>query len=446
MKEKESVQKEVSKKDKGISQIQAHERRSWTSVAFIWVGTMICIPMLMVGGIFAEALTMPSILFVTVTGFAICCLLMVMGGIIGSDLGLNATMTSTHAFGMTGANFSMALVIFIAEAGWFAVQTATCATAFIALVELMGGSFPFWLACTIWGAVMAITAVYGVKWMSILNFAAVPLLVLLCGYGCFRAIHGSGWNAIAFAVTENTMELPAAVSTVIGLFALGATCNSDYTRYCRSRGDVVKATILGVLPAAVFMIMVGSVLALGTGNYDVTGMFAGLGLPLLAMLVLILATWTTNTGNAYMSGLAACKIFSVKDKDRPKATLAVGVLGIVMATFGLADFLNTYISIIGAVVPPILGIVISDYWVICKGKKENWRPKRGVNWIGILAWACGGGFALLETLGILTVFSAALDGIILSFLAYIILSKLCGNTFLAGREEISIEEATAIAK
>lgn len=36
---------------------------------------MICIPMLMVGGIFAEALTMASIFFVTVAGFAICCLL-----------------------------------------------------------------------------------------------------------------------------------------------------------------------------------------------------------------------------------------------------------------------------------------------------------------------------------------------------------------------------------
>lgn len=446
MKKNKSIEKEDSQKDKGISQIQEHERRPWTSVAFIWVGTMICIPMLMVGGIFASALTIPSIFFVTVTGFAICCFLMVMGGIIGSDLGLNATMTSTHAFGMTGANFSMALVIFIAEAGWFAVQTATCAMAFNSLMEVMGISFPFWLACVIWGAVMAVTAVYGVKWMSVLNYIAVPLLVLLCGYGCFHAINASGFHAISSAVTENTMALPAAVSTVIGLFALGATCNSDYTRYCRSRSDVVKATILGVLPAAVFMIMVGSVLALGTGNYDVTGMFAGLGLPLIAMLVLILATWTTNTGNAYMSGLAACKIFSVKDKDRPKATLAVGVLGIVMATLGLADFLNTYISIIGAVVPPILGIVISDYWVICKGRKENWSPKQGVNWIGILAWIFGGGFALLETLGILTIFSAALDGVIISFLTYIILTKICGNTSLAGGQEISIEEATAIAK
>ena len=39
---------------------------------------MICIPMLMVGGIFAETLTVPSILGVTVAGFAVCCLLMVL--------------------------------------------------------------------------------------------------------------------------------------------------------------------------------------------------------------------------------------------------------------------------------------------------------------------------------------------------------------------------------
>ena len=51
---------------------------------------MICIPMLMVGGIFGGALTMNSIFWATVIGFAVCCFLMIMGGIIGSDLGLNA--------------------------------------------------------------------------------------------------------------------------------------------------------------------------------------------------------------------------------------------------------------------------------------------------------------------------------------------------------------------
>ena len=242
------------------------------------------------------------------------------------------------------------------------------------------------------------------------------------------------------------MSLSAAVSTVIGLFALGATCNADYTRYCKTRSDVVKATAIGVMPAALLMIMVGAIMAIGTGNFDVTSMFAGLGLPIVAMLVLILATWTTNTGNAYMSGLAVCKMFSVKDSKRPLATFICGALGIVCAVAGLADFLSTYISIIGAVVPPIMGVVICDYYVICKGKKENWAPVRGINWIGILAWILGGGFALLETLGVVSVFSSALDGVILSFAAYWILHSLLKNTKLAGSGEMTIEEACSVAQ
>lgn len=432
--------------DKGLSQIQDHEKRSWSSVAFIWAGTMVCIPMLMVGGIFAGTLTISSTLLVTIIGFAICCLLMVLGGIVGSDLGLNSSMTSTRAFGMTGANFSMALIVFIAETGWFAVQTATCAVAFNTLMEMMGIPFPFWLSCVIWGVVMFITAVYGVKWMSVLNYIAVPLLIILCVYGAVHSVSVAGWDTISNTVTTNTMAIPAAISTVIGLFALGATCNSDYTRYCKSRGDVAKATILGVLPAAVVMIMVGAIMALGTGNYDVTNMFAGLGLPVVSMLVLVLATWTTNTGNAYMSGLALCKMFSIKDKKRPLATMIVGVLGIILAIMGLADVLNTYISIIGAVVPPIMGIIIADYWIICRGNKEKWQPVKGVNWVGIIAWACSGIFALLETLGVIHVFSAALDGVIIAFVVYIILYKLCEKTSLVGKGEMSIDEATSIAK
>ena len=446
MQDNEKTKKASASQDKGLSQVEENEKRSWWSIAFIWVGTMICIPMLMVGGIFGGALTLGSIFWATFIGFAVCCLLMVLGGIVGADTGLNATMCSTRAFGLTGANFTMALVIFICEAGWFAVQTATCALAFNTLLEQFNVAFPFWLSCVIWGVVMFITAVYGVKWMSILNYIAVPLLVLLCVYGGVHAVSTAGWANISSAVSENMMSMPAAISTVIGLFALGATCNADYTRYSKSRGDVIKATVIGVMPAALLMILVGAIMAIGTGNYDVTAMFAGLGLPVIAMLVLILATWTTNTGNAYMSGLAACKMFSIKDKDRPLVTMACGVLGVILAIAGLADFLNTYISILGAVVPPIMGVVICDYFVICKAKKENWAPVRGVNWIGIIAWVVGGGFALLETLGVLSVFSSALDGVILSFVAYFVLFKLLGKTALAGGEDLTIEEATAAAK
>ena len=117
MEENKTTVTETKQEDKGLSQIQPNEKRSWWSIAFIWVGTMICIPMLMVGGIFGGVLTMGSIFWATLIGFAICCTMMILGGIVGSDTGLNATMCSTRAFGMTGANFTMALVIFICEAG-----------------------------------------------------------------------------------------------------------------------------------------------------------------------------------------------------------------------------------------------------------------------------------------------------------------------------------------
>ena len=89
--------------------------------------------------------------------------------------------------------------------------------------------------------------------MAVLNYIAVPLLILLCAYGCIHALDMSGWASISSTVTENQMGMSAAISTVISLFALGATCNSDYTRYLRTRADVVKATVIGVLPAATFM-------------------------------------------------------------------------------------------------------------------------------------------------------------------------------------------------
>ena len=113
MEENKTIQTEQTAQDHGLSPVLDSEKRKWWSIAFIWIGSMICIPMLMVGGIFGGVLTMSSIFWATLIGFAVCCLLMILGGIIGADTGLNATMCSTRAFGMTGSNFTMALVIFV---------------------------------------------------------------------------------------------------------------------------------------------------------------------------------------------------------------------------------------------------------------------------------------------------------------------------------------------
>lgn len=434
MESEKKVQSNMEKK--ALGQVLDSERQSWTSIAFIWIGTMICIPMLMVGGLFASAMTLSNVFWAAAIGFIICSFIMVLGGIQGTDLGLPCTMCASKAFGDRGASYLMALVVFVAQLGWFGVQTATCATAFNTLLAHFGApGFPFWLSCVIWGAVMLITAVYGFKFMKILNYIAVPALLLMCAYGVFTAINMKGWSAMTAFAPETPMPMSAAISTVIGLFAVGTVINSDYSRYAKSRGDTVKATVIGVLPAAVAMIMVGAIMALAAGDYDITNVFASMGLPILSMLVLVLATWTTNTGNAYTAGLACMRVFGFKDHLRPIVTMVCGAIGTAVAIAGLAGVLSGFITVLAGFVPPVAGVLIADYWIVGKGKKENWYPVRGFNWVGILSWAIGAVVALFFSF-----FSPALDGILVCLVAYIVLNALFGKSVLAGGGRMKIED------
>ncbi|HWQ30174.1 MAG TPA: cytosine permease [Negativicutes bacterium] len=413
---------------KALGRIREDERQSWTSIAFIWIGTMICIPMLMVGGMFSAGMTLGNIAIAATIGFAICCFIMVLTGMMGTDLGLPATMCATKAFGDRGSSMLMSIVILIAQLGWFGVQTATCADAFNTLMEYWNITFPFWLSCIIWGGVMLVTAVYGFTLMKILNYIAVPALVIMCGYGAIYALNTNG-SALASYVPQVTLPMSSAISTVIGLFAVGTVINCDYSRYARSRGDTIKATIFGVLPAAVLMIIIGAVMALAAGSYDITAVFAGMGMPIISMLVLILATWTTNTGNAYTGGLAAMKAFNIKDEKRPLVTLIVGAVGTVFAIAGLANVLQSFISILSSLVPPIAGVMIADYWVIGKGNRENWYIVRGINWLGVGSWALGAVVSLFFSF-----FSPALDGILVCCAAYLVLHALFGSSTLTRKE------------
>jgi cytosine permease len=420
-----------------LRRIPENQRQRWTSIAFIWIGTMICIPMLMVGGLLAGAMTLGNIVIAAALGFLICSLIMVLGGMQATDLGLPSSMCATKAFGDRGSSYITSLVIFIAQLGWFGVQTATCATAFVGLMNIVGVRFPFWIACVIWGVVMLISAVYGFKFMKILNYIAVPALAIMCIYGIVHVTGEKGWDAIASFVPapEATMTMPAAVSLVIGLFAVGTVINADFTRYAKSRTSTFLATVVGVLPAAVFMIFTGAVMARGADNYDITIMFANVGVPFLGMLVLILATWTTNTTNAYTAGLAAMKVLSLKDTRRPLVTSICGIIGIIIAIAGLADVLTGFVTVLGALVPPVAGVFVADYWIVGRGKAENWHPVKGFNWCGIAAWAIGSIVALFFSF-----FSPALDGIIVCAIVYVILYTLLGKTVLGGQGTISLEE------
>ena len=147
-----------------LTEVPAEERKSWISVAFMQAGIMICVPSLMLGGMLAGAMPLTFAISSGIVGYIIVIILFSLMGIIGSDLGVPTCMTTLGGFGKKGSRFIISTLIFISMIGWFAVQNDVCGSAFSNLMtEFFGLSVPVWLSSAVWGAIMLVTAVYGIN-------------------------------------------------------------------------------------------------------------------------------------------------------------------------------------------------------------------------------------------------------------------------------------------
>lgn len=423
----------LSVEKKALGRVKESEKQSWWSIAFIWIGILICIPSLMIGGSLAEGLSIGQVVLTTVIAYSLIGALMTLTGIIGGDLGLPSAMCAAKAFGDSGSSYVISVISFISSIGWFGVQTATCAAAFSTMMEIFNIDFPQWAGCILWGAIMLATSVTGYTFMKVLNYVAVPFLVITCIYGAVRGINIMGMSDLMAYTPSESMTMTSGVSICIGGMAVSVVISSDYSRYSKSRADTLKASFFGVLPAGVIMVSIGGIMGVTTGESDITQMFVNIGFPVISMLILVLATWTTNTGNAYVAGMACMKIGNFREELRPRVTLIAGAIGIVMALTGLANSLTAFLNILSAIMPPVAGVMIADYYIFGKAKPENWYRVKGVNWIGILSWGVGAVAGLFFSF-----FSSGFDSILAATIAYIILNALLGKTSLAGQGRLPL--------
>lgn len=82
----------LSVEKKALGRVKESEKQSWWSIAFIWIGILICIPSLMIGGSLAEGLSIGQVVLTTVIAYSLIGALMTLTGIIGGDLGLPSAM------------------------------------------------------------------------------------------------------------------------------------------------------------------------------------------------------------------------------------------------------------------------------------------------------------------------------------------------------------------
>ncbi|MBC7378331.1 MAG: cytosine permease [Burkholderiaceae bacterium] len=380
---------------------------------------MISVPSLLIGSTLVAGLPFWDALLAGFLGFCVVVAFMSLESVAAVEQRLDTVELASSAFGRTGANLVVGLALGISLLGWFGVQSGVAGSSIAKISKISFGlTISSSLASLLVGLAMMLTAVFGFKYLKWLNFIAVPCKVLLVVYAVLVAFQSQSFDVITNYRPDpaHRLDFLTAIGLSIGFFSVGGVISPDYARHANTRLDAILGSVLGLLPAALGLAACGAMLAIIQNTYDIVEIYAKLGMPVLALSVLIIATWTTNVMNAYSSGLAINQVLHWPAERRQLATLIAGVLGSLLAASGIfANFMG-FLMLLTLMVPPIAGVLVSDYWI---ARSYTSRALGGFNKNGITAWGAGVASMLLVTHPLRSVL-----GIVVSGAVYLVMVKL----------------------
>lgn len=425
--------------DYSLESVPLDKRKTWINLAVIWIGIAVVMSAIFRGMMIGLGLgKISSVVISYLLGEATLIVIMGFTGYIGAKTGFSTPLIANFSFGRIGA-ILISLSIALSLIGWFGVQAAFFART-IQFYFGMNLSLPILsFSC---GILMMIPAIFGIRGLSILSWAASPFMVVIFIWGIvkmgFHFLPSTSLVSLALNHQPNPYPLTigASASIVAGGFIVGATTSADIFRYARPKiKDIFSAAILAMVVSA-FLHLVGSILAMNTGLYHekLPELIIGrqyLGLGFIGFLVLLLAQWTTNDSNIYSSVLALNNIFRAK---RWKITVIAGILASMFAALGILERLELFLIILTVSIGPISGIFICDYYFLRRLRKYNFRggifSKISYKALGVylVSFAIGwitSGHPLTIKIFPFSVF--AFNGIISSIILYYLVMKIFPN-------------------
>jgi len=362
-------------------------KENWIGITSIWFGCIACLPAILIGSTLISSFTLTEAIIVAILGYSFVLVFLSLLSIKSVKYRLNAVQLAERSFGTTGSKVIVGLIIGFATMVWFGVQTNIAGLSFSKILkDAFDITFSVGWASLFWGVVMALTAVFGFKYMKWLNYIAVPSILVLVTFSLIVVLKGVSFTEVWNHRPINHMSIIKGIGIVVGLMAVGGVISPDYNRFSKDSKTAVIGSIIGILPGAVLFLVIGAILAIVKGTHDIVEIFSQIGYPILAMTILILVTWTSNVMNAYSGGLGLNSALHFSDKKRPYTTLIIGVIGTLLGVAGILDKFIEAAIILSAMIPPIAGVVISDYYFI---KRNRTEIKSAFNLLGIISWLFG---------------------------------------------------------
>ncbi|KAA0973362.1 NCS1 family nucleobase:cation symporter-1 [Paeniglutamicibacter gangotriensis] len=349
-------------------------------------------------GLFALGLMGWQIVIAFSLGIIILYFVNNLSGVAGQRAKVPFPVFARASFGVYGANIPALLRAIVAIA-WYGIQT------------WLASSVVMLLAVKLWPNVEGLQATnfLGLSilgWICFLALSALQLGVLLGGMEAVRRLSDiagptiwvamialalwvlsqAGWKIdFSYASSElggagtQTLSMAAAVFIIVAYFAGPSLNFADFTRNAPSAASVRKGNRLGLLINAIAFGVISVVIALasvevyGEAVHDPIELMADIDsvtLLIVAILAVSLATAGINIILNFVSPVYDLinvwpRFFTFK-----KAGILVAVLSVVITPWNLfasPAIINHFVGSVGALMGPLFGILMVDYYLLRKG-------------------------------------------------------------------------------
>lgn len=436
----------------------------------LWMGSIHNIPNYMAVAVFlVMASSINIVLALILSGLAVATF-MVVNGRPGTMYGIPFSMHLRATYGEKGGMLPGFLRGCVAAIAWFGVQCFTGAQALYIIIaklspgfanigggqEIFGITIPLLICFTLF---WVLNVLIGLGGGGILNkFTAVLSVLIYIVFGGMTvwAIKNAGGLGPIFAYEppggRESINIIFVylmiINSVMGVWAAPGASASDFTQNAKSDDEQKKGQYLSLFVGyALFGFMAVCILAGGSiiygtpqpGALEIIEKWDSLPAIVISTGVFLMTTISTNaTGNVIPAAYQLSALFP-KQLNNQRAVLVASVIGYIIMPWKMTGAIYTFLNLIGAMLGPVAGVLICDYYIIKKkyidldqlyadfSKDQSNNIYRGINNPAYIATFVGLGVSVLG------MFVPALQasigqlgwivGFALAFATYYLLSK-----------------------
>ncbi|WP_448603345.1 cytosine permease, partial [Thermoleptolyngbya sp.] len=209
--------------------------------------------------------------------------------------------------------------------------------------------------------------------------------------------------------------------TVMSTFISGGTQSTNWSRFADTPKNAIWSTFLAFFFINGLLVFTGAFTTLVYGSDDLIAAMAKQGLLLGSLVLLILNVWTTQDNTIYAFSVAGTNFF--RTTKRHAFVIGGALFALLLALTGIYQNLVNYLLLLGTLIPPIGGIIMTDFWLRHRGQFPSLETALpAFNWAGVIAYVAAALIAYFT--GTAGIGIGPLNGIIAAAVLYAVLTKV----------------------